>query len=116
MTVTYENERPANGLSGVLIFNISGTPIFRVYNEDASGEFMDYYIWHDDLAITIHSDELASLYEINDTHSDEGYSVVDHTSAVLDITVNENTCSICGALLMAEGSDSYCPKCRERNK
>ena len=114
MTIRYKNERPANGLTGVLIFDsVDNSPIFRIYDKNTEEGFKDYYIWHDDMTITIHKDELASLYDVQD--EGEEFSILDHRSDVLGYIEVEDTeyCNKCGALLMADGNDSYCPKCRE---
>ncbi len=71
-----EVERAA-GISGVLIKDTDGGFVFRVYQED--GIFTDYDIRHDELAVTIAEDELATFYKIGDR------SVLDHSPQVLGL-------------------------------
>jgi hypothetical protein len=52
----------ADGVSGVLCRSaVDGHYFFRVY--DASHNFVDYALVHEDLAITIATDALASFYQ-----------------------------------------------------
>ncbi|MDO5626319.1 MAG: hypothetical protein Q4G71_16730 [Pseudomonadota bacterium] len=73
-------ETPAAGVSGVLCrsWDEQGRPacFFRVTQVD--GSFKDYRLRHDDLSVTIASDELASFYETVD-----GDGWLDHPSSVL---------------------------------
>lgn len=67
---------PAGGVKGILIR--SGAEFsFRVYGRD--GSFTDYDIHHDDLTITIDSDELASFY------SDGEHHILDHSPNVFGL-------------------------------
>lgn len=55
----------ANGVSGVLCRSaVEGHYFFRVY--DASHNFVDYALAHEDLPITIAADALASFYQSGD--------------------------------------------------
>jgi hypothetical protein len=72
---------PAAGAKGVLIRSGSDF-FFRVYKEH--GLFDDYEILHDDLAITIDPDELASFY-----HRDDHY-MLDHSPGVLGLEKARN--------------------------
>ncbi len=54
----------AAGARGVLLRDVNGACIFRVYSEGYS--FIDYEIHHDDLSITIAADGLAAFYQIGD--------------------------------------------------
>lgn len=67
-------EKDASGVKGMILRTASG-PIFRVYKKD--GEFDDYDIMHDDLAVTIDSDAFASFYK--STYN----KVLDHSPDVL---------------------------------
>ncbi|WP_444930740.1 hypothetical protein ACJJIF_02865 [Microbulbifer sp. SSSA002] len=58
----------AAGVSGVIIKSFDGTFLFRVYNEDKSSH-IDYRLNHDDLAVTIQADELASFYSYGEDHA-----------------------------------------------
>lgn len=51
--------------------------IFRVYRD--SHEFTDYEIRHDELAVTIDPDELATFYRI------DGRDALDHSPEVLGL-------------------------------
>jgi hypothetical protein len=70
-------ETKANGVEGVLCRSLGGRYFFRVAT--ANGEFTDYQLLHDDLKITISSDQLASFY----TRSDANF--LDHGSSVLKL-------------------------------
>ena len=50
---------------------------FRVYEE--SGEFTDYDVCHDELAVTLDKDEMASLYRTGDQRW------LDHSPQVLGL-------------------------------
>jgi hypothetical protein len=67
---------PAGGVNGVLIRSGSAF-LFRVYRND--GTFKDYEICHDDLSVTIDSDELASFY------SDGEHHILDHSPEVFGL-------------------------------
>jgi len=67
----------ASSVSGVLIKSFGGGFAFRVY--DNKNNFIDYDICHDDLSITINSNELASFYSHNDKH------ILDHSPEVLGL-------------------------------
>lgn len=69
--------RSAAGVRGVLIRTFGGDMGFRVYRDD--GEFTDYDIRHDDLAVTIDADELAAFYKL------DGGNVLDHSPEVLGL-------------------------------
>lgn len=83
MTDTYlYGEKPvktekAEGVKGILIRE-AGDYKFRVYDEEYN--FIDYDIRHDDLAITIDQDALASFYVI-----DEETAILDHSPSVLGL-------------------------------
>jgi hypothetical protein len=70
------NVTPAGGVKGVLIKSGSEF-LFRVYLKD--GTFTDYKICHDDLSVTIDSDELASFY------SDGEHHTLDHSPNVFGL-------------------------------
>ncbi len=73
---------PAGGVKGVLI-RTGSEFLFRVYRND--GTFTDYDIYHDDLSVTIDSDELASFYNNGEHH------ILDHSPNVFGLkTVNES--------------------------
>ena len=67
---------PAAGVKGVLIRSGSEY-FFRVYRDDST--FFDYEILHDDLSVTIDSDELAAFY------SDGEHHTLDHSPSVFDL-------------------------------
>ena len=67
---------PAEGTSGILIRSF-GTYLFRVYHAD--GEFTDYELRHDDLAVTIAPDALASFYTVGERN------LLDHSPDVLGL-------------------------------
>ncbi len=67
----------AASVSGVLIKSFDGDFTFRVYHQD--GEFTDYDLHHDDLAVTIAADALASFYSFGESQ------VLDHSPAVLGL-------------------------------
>jgi len=71
----------AAGAKGVLIRSGSDF-FFRVYRE--GGLFNDYKILHNDLSMTIDSDELASFY-----HRDDHY-ILDHSPSVLGLKKARN--------------------------
>lgn len=66
----------AAGVTGVLIRS-GGSVLLRVY--EAGDQFTDYDILHDDLAVTIGNDAMASFY------SDGDRSAIDHSPAVLGL-------------------------------
>lgn len=68
---------PANGVKGVLIRDIDGEMIFRVYH--GKTEFTDYEIRHDDLVVSIVKDELAAFYAVS------GRCILDHSPEVLGL-------------------------------
>lgn len=67
----------AQGVSGVIIKTSNSKYCFRVYSE--SGEFTDYDLIHEDLAVTISAGELASFY------SSEEANFLDHSPEVLGL-------------------------------
>ncbi|MFQ5644279.1 MAG: hypothetical protein ACE5FQ_11360 [Thiogranum sp.] len=69
--------KKAAGVSGVLIKDAAGNFVFRVYGKE--GEFTDYDIRDDDLAVTIAEDELAAFYQF------DGRFVLDHSPQVLGL-------------------------------
>lgn len=70
--------RSAAGVSGVLCRSaVDGAWFFRVYGED--GAFTDYALRHDELAVTIGKDELASFYLLGNQ------GILDHSPAVLGL-------------------------------
>lgn len=79
---TIAEEAPADGISGVLCRDAKGGYFFRVYRQ--SGEFTDYDLRHDDLAITIASQALASFYTFGDDH------ILDHSPQVLGLRKAES--------------------------
>jgi len=72
----------AAGVSGVLIKLVNGGYAFRVYQENK--KFTDYDIRHDDLAIKIESNALASFYLDGENHS------LDHSPEVFGLTKVED--------------------------
>lgn len=69
--------KEAASVSGVLIRDAGGNFVFRVYGEE--GEFTDYDIRHNELAVTIAEDELATFYQLDDR------LVLDHSPQVLGL-------------------------------
>ncbi len=69
--------KKAAGVSGVLIKDVAGNFVFRVYGKE--GEFTDYDIRHNELAVTIAEDELAAFYQVDDR------LVLDHSPQVLGL-------------------------------
>jgi hypothetical protein len=70
--------RSANGAEGILCRSaVDGRYFFRMYEE--AGSFTDYELRHDDLAVTISLDALASFYQIGDEH------ILDHSPEVLGL-------------------------------
>lgn len=69
--------KKAADVSGVLIKDARGDFVFRVYGKE--GEFTDYDIRHDELAVTIAEYELAALYQFDDRF------VLDHSPQVLGL-------------------------------
>lgn len=69
--------KSAAGVSGMLIKLFGGGYAFRVYQ--SNGEFTDYDLNHDDLAVTIDSDALASFYSSGENHS------LDHSPGVFGL-------------------------------
>ena len=66
----------ANGVNGMLCRSaVDGGYFFRVYTADHT--FTDYALMHDDLAVTISNDALASFYRVGEEH------ILDHSPAVL---------------------------------
>jgi hypothetical protein len=66
----------AKGVSGMLCRSaVDGGYFFRVYAADHT--FTEYALMHDDLAVTISKDALASFYRIGEAH------ILDHSPAVL---------------------------------
>lgn len=68
----------ADGMAGVLHRDIDGKYFFRV--TAAATEFVDYDLRHDDLAVVIAPDAMATLYR--SVHA----QVLDHSPAVLGLT------------------------------
>ena len=65
----------ANGVNGMLCRSaVDGGYFFRVYAADHT--FTDYVLMHDDLAVTISKDALASFYRMGEEH------ILDHSPAV----------------------------------
>lgn len=70
--------RPAEGVTGVLCHGASGGPtFFRVYG--AEGAFTDYTVRHEELAVTIAPDAMASFYILGEE------PVLDHSPQVLGL-------------------------------
>lgn len=67
----------AAGVTGVLIKSLGGEYLFRIYHSDHT--FTDFELNHDDLAVTINKDALASFYELSDK------KVLDHSPQVLGL-------------------------------
>ncbi len=67
----------ASGVSGVLIRELGGEVIFRVYNSDKT--FVDYDLLHDDLPVVILEKSLSSFYSF------ESKKVLDHSPEVLGL-------------------------------
>lgn len=72
-TASVEN---AAGVSGILIRSGDGF-LFRVYDQTDGSKFVDYKIRHDDLAVTISTDEMAAFY------TTENHEILDHSPDVL---------------------------------
>lgn len=70
---------PAEGVAGTLCRSLDGTHFFRVATSPTA--FIDYELRHDDLAVTIAPDAMASLYRGGDLQ------VLDHAPTVLGIAV-----------------------------
>lgn len=68
--------RDADGVKGILIRDMDGSYLFRVYT--GNGDFTDYSLRHSDLAVTI-QDSDAAFYTIGDRH------LLDHTPATLGL-------------------------------
>lgn len=68
---------PAAGAKGVLLRTFEGAMVFRVYRDHE--HFTDYEIRHDDLRITIDTDELAAFYKVG------GRDILDHSPQVLGL-------------------------------
>jgi hypothetical protein len=68
-------EKNAAGVSGMLCRSIDGQYFFRIYH--GGGAFDDYDLLHDDISVTIATDELASFYE-----DENGGKFLDHSSNV----------------------------------
>jgi len=69
--------KKAAGVSGVVIKDAAGNFVFRVYGK--GGEFTDYDIRDEDLAVTIAEDELVAFYQFDDRF------VLDHSPQVLGL-------------------------------
>lgn len=69
--------RPAAGTKGVLIRTLGGVVMFRVYHDRE--RFTDYEIGHDDLSVTIDTDELAAFYTVGERN------ILDHSPQVLGL-------------------------------
>lgn len=69
-------EKKAKGKKGVLIRQLDGEIVFRIYNKDKS--FKDYEIWHNDLEVEI-TDDMASFWE------NKKHFILDHDSKTLGI-------------------------------
>lgn len=67
----------AAGVKGVLIRMVDGAFAFRVYHD--KGDFSDYSIRHDELSVTIDSDELAAFYKMSE------HCILDHSPQVLGL-------------------------------
>ena len=72
----------ARGTSGVIIKSFDDKYYLRVYG--CSGEFVEYNLRHEDLAVTISSDEMASFY------SNEDSNVLDHSPESLGLDVEKD--------------------------
>lgn len=74
--------RSANGASGFLCKSaVDGSYFFRVY--EATGAFTDYALRHQDLAVPISPDAMASFYRIGEDH------LLDHSPEVLGLPQDE---------------------------
>lgn len=69
--------QPAAGVKGVLIRTLDGVMMIRVYHDRE--RFTDYEIRHDDLGVTIDTDELAALYRVGER------DILDHDPQVLGL-------------------------------
>lgn len=69
--------QPAAGVKGVIIRSPGSAPLFRVYHDREC--FTDYEIRHDDLSVTIDTDELASFYKVGE------HDILDHSPQVLGL-------------------------------
>ena len=72
--------KSAHGVKGMLLPQMGGELIFRVYAADHT--FVDYTLRHSDLCVTIR-DEDAFFYE-----KEGSPAVLDHSPATLGITVD----------------------------
>lgn len=80
---TVYSVEPAGGVRGILCRNSDGSSFLSVYHADKS--FTDYDLYHEDLAVTIDADELASFYRAGDV------ALLDHDPGTLGIPeVNED--------------------------
>lgn len=68
--------KPANGVTGHLLYTADGTYCFRVYGENYT--FVDYELRHSDLTITI-ADSDSAFY-----HYDE-INILDHAPETLGV-------------------------------
>lgn len=67
----------AAGVKGVLLRTLGGGMVFRVYHD--RDRFTDYEIRHDDLSVTIDTDELAAFYKVGER------DILDHSPQVLGL-------------------------------
>ena len=67
----------AAGVNGVIVRTLDGTMVFRVYHDRE--HFTDYEIRHDDLSVTIDTDELAAFYKVGER------DILDHSPQVLGL-------------------------------
>ncbi len=74
----------AKGTTGHLLRTLKGQYVFRVYKP--GGYFTDYYLWHNDLEITILDDD-ACFYETDNPYGDA--PVLDHAPATLGNLTSE---------------------------
>ena len=80
------NVKPANGVEGFLLQSgVDGTWSFRVYETEDKRQFTDYELFHQDLQITIDSDEMASFYD------DGENQWLDYSPQVLGLEISDET-------------------------
>ena len=67
----------AAGVKGVIVRTLDGATVFRVCHDRE--HFTDYEIRHDDLSVTIDTDELAAFYKVGER------DILDHSPQVLGL-------------------------------
>lgn len=72
----------AAGAKGVILRALGDAMVFRVYHDHE--HFTDYELRHDDLHVTIATDELAAFYKVGER------DILDHSPQVLGLRKIEN--------------------------